>query len=749
MTVVRGPTAVAATTADGSSRRRLALGWPEALIVAAVAAAYLPTLTGASHIPYDAEFYHYPLLREIQKLLFAGTLPTWDPSTYGGTPLLANSQSAWLYLPQLLTDAILAALRRPLTEHTLDVLAVAHLAVAGVAIAAVARNRNLGRAGAAYAGVFVVLNGETIAQAQHILMTYTLAWLSLAILLIDLLARRITPPRVIGVGVLFALMLTAGFVPLIPACVVLMLGVATFRRIGRRRAVIGTTGGLAIGALLAAAMLLPTVLLLGAYQPPSPHSSLPSAGLLTAVLPNVFGQWLPTLAGYTGPGNATETYYFIGAAGLILIPVALTSGRDALYEGVLTLVLLLASFGAIGNSIAAAVQGLPIVGPLWRPEDVLFVAMVPLGLLLGRGLAQAASWQRLAVAALMLVGLAAVPLMANHLPHHLFGSAPTSMVVAMILVGLLLLIAATVPGDSRLGVMSLGAVAVIGAAELAAAAHGRYFVNASGPATTAGPKSDGYGSSVLSVLRAKLMPGERVGADIERLPAEWLGFPPIWGLPDANGYQPQLSKYQLRRVEAAGEVLGERTFVITPSLQAYFAETDTKYVVVDAQTDQFARVHGYSLIYRDGIYHVYRILQPLERAYAVTPACVRRRGPYGLIGCRTAKRIQVHIEGPSVRRLVTPNGGGVPLLITGEIWYPGWHAASSAGALPVSRTGYLASVSVPPGVSSITLSYSPPGLVAGAIISTASLGACGIALALTRRRRLSTQPRRSEAATAQ
>jgi hypothetical protein len=98
-------------------------------------------------------------------------------------------------------DAVLTIIGKPLTEHALDVLVVAHIALAGLGIAAVARGRGLGRAAAAFAGIFVVLNGEVVAQTQHVGQVEAFAWMPLAILAIDRIRMRgLSARRIIAVS---------------------------------------------------------------------------------------------------------------------------------------------------------------------------------------------------------------------------------------------------------------------------------------------------------------------------------------------------------------------------------------------------------------------------------------------------------------------------------------------------------------------------------------------------------------------
>lgn len=564
------------------------------MIIAAVFAAFEPTLVETAHLPYDAEFYHYPLLRTVQERLSSGTLPAWDAFSYGGVPLLANAQAAWLYPPHLILDGMLSIVGKPLTEHALDVLAILHVAVAGLATSAVARGRHLGHAGAAFAGIFVVLNGATVSQAQHLGMTETFAWVPLGILVIDRMRESgITARRITALGALFVLMITAGFLPLIVACVALLIGTSLVYGPRRIRTLQGVLAGMALGLAMAGAMLLPIMAVLRVYPPLEAHGSLPVDALVTTFFPNAFGHWQASLTAFIG-SDLTNSYYYLGASVLILLPLALSSGRRVFGDALLVLALLLACFGTFGAEIAKAIQAIPTVGLLWRPEDVVYVTTIPLALLLARGLQRAPSAPQLAVAALSVVAVGIVTFSDGHEHElHLFANAPRRTLVGLLLVAALVFAAYVLHARRHCGkavALALAFAAIVAGAELASAVPGRYFVNAPGSPTSAGPNTTGDGSEVLKSLRQRLAPDARIAADVAFLPPTWAGFPPIWRLADVNGFQPQFSKFQLQRVIATGvDFEGRnRTFPLAPGARPYLEELDVQYVLVAANHDRFA-----------------------------------------------------------------------------------------------------------------------------------------------------------------
>jgi hypothetical protein len=77
------------------------------------------------------------------------------------------------------------------------------------------------------------------------------------------------------------------------------------------------------------------------------------------------------------------------------------------------------------------------------------------------------------------------------------------------------------------------------------------------------------------------------------------------------------------------------------------------------------------------------------------------------------------------------------LLVVSSTWYPGWSATVDGRAAPVVRAdGLVTGVVVPKGVHRVVLSYRPPGLAAGAVISIVVLLALIVSVLAARSERL-------------
>lgn len=260
----------------------------------------------------DLFTYFYPYWAEAARALRAGRLSFWNSYLFMGVPLLANSQAGVLY-PLNWPFWLL------LPPHTaLHWSALLHLWLAGSGTYLYAGvSLRLGRWGAWTAGVAFALGGYLGAQVEHINQLQALAWLPWAFLLYDqaLEGKR---RRHIGLAVVIGLMLLAGhtqsaFISLVGlgvAALVPRAGVSPGRRLGV------LTGAAVLGALLAAAQLVPTAEL-------ARHSvrsgGLPFNERLSFSLSPLYlaRALLPTYGQPVAPEHL-EYVAFIGVTGLLL-----------------------------------------------------------------------------------------------------------------------------------------------------------------------------------------------------------------------------------------------------------------------------------------------------------------------------------------------------------------------------------------------------------------------------------------------
>jgi hypothetical protein len=168
-------------------------------------------------------------------------------------------------------------------------------------------------------------------------------------------------------------------------------------------------------------------------------------------------------------------------------------------------------------------------------------------------------------------------------------------------------------------------------------------------------------------------------------------------------------------------------------------------VVLQPGSDPFDGQPGFRRVFEDPGYRVYRVEGNHSRAYTVDRGCLERRGPDRLADCATGRAT---VEQPDserrVLRLPPPATPTPRLLLTGEVFFPGWHAETDGADPEVERLGYLAAVELPAGVSEVRMRYRPPLMWLGAAISLlALLGVALVALAGLRNLRTPGRVRRA------
>ena len=135
-----------------------------------------------THIPYDIEIYHFPLIDWIARCVRHGWWPFWDPNTYGGMPLNADLQAQLFYPPTWFV--ILAG---NLSEgrnlfYWVECLIPLHMVLAGLFTFALLRRMRVHTPSALFGATVYQLGGFFASQATHLGAISTGAWLPLCLL---------------------------------------------------------------------------------------------------------------------------------------------------------------------------------------------------------------------------------------------------------------------------------------------------------------------------------------------------------------------------------------------------------------------------------------------------------------------------------------------------------------------------------------------------------------------------------------
>lgn len=271
----------------------------------------------------------YPWWTLASAALRAGQIPLWNPYVGNGAPLVANLQSAVFYPPNWLY------LLRPM-EWLMGVIAVLHVLWAGLGMFAFARALGLRPFSAAVSGLSFMLSGYLIARLSFLSMTAAYAWLPWLLLAVERLAVRRRLADALLLGLMLGLQLLAGHAQTSFHSGLALAAYGAFRLLAPPReggkCLLLLALAVLLGVGLAAVQLLPSWELMQLSQRAGgldytfamTYSFWPWR-LLTLWAPNFFGQ--PASGDYWGYGAYWEDDGYIGVLPLLLALAAALGWR--------------------------------------------------------------------------------------------------------------------------------------------------------------------------------------------------------------------------------------------------------------------------------------------------------------------------------------------------------------------------------------------------------------------------------------
>ena len=237
------------------------------LLAAAPVVAYAPALAeGRLLAPGEGVALHLPLRVEVWRAWQRGELPSWNPSVFSGTPLLAS------YRPGALHPLMLAL--APLPPFTaFQALVLLSLALAGPLAFLYARRLGAEPLGALVAGLSFGLGPYLVAQLGDTATLVAAPALLLVLLACESHLARPRPAAFAGLAAAVALLVLSGSAQALEAGGLLLAGrlallaLAPTCRPGAAvarpaRGVLGALVAAAFGVLLAGPLLLPTLVAL-------------------------------------------------------------------------------------------------------------------------------------------------------------------------------------------------------------------------------------------------------------------------------------------------------------------------------------------------------------------------------------------------------------------------------------------------------------------------------------------------------
>jgi hypothetical protein len=266
----------------GAGRRDLLL---ILLLAAAPLLAHAPAwLEGRLLAPGDGAALHLPLRAEVWRAWGRGEVPSWNGSSFSGTPLLAS------YRPGAFHPLMIAL--TPFAPFTaFQLLVLASLALLGPLTFLYARRLGADRVGALVAGLGFVLGPYIVARLGDTAMLVAAPALPLLLLAAEAQLARARAAPTAALAVAVALLLLAGSKEAIGAGALLLgarlllapPGAPGGEGRGKAEGTLSTAAAVLAGVLLAAPQLVPTLIALGEAGPGGAGAAGQEASALTGL----------------------------------------------------------------------------------------------------------------------------------------------------------------------------------------------------------------------------------------------------------------------------------------------------------------------------------------------------------------------------------------------------------------------------------------------------------------------------------
>jgi hypothetical protein len=146
----------------------------------------------------------YPWRSFIGRELARGTVPFWNPHSFGGQPFFANGSSGVLYPPYL----VAALLVPPDVGHS--AVSVLHVFLSGLFMYLLMREWRVSTAGALVSSVAWMLSSFNMAWLHLEVVAPTAMWLPLSLFLVSRAVRRDEWPATVAAGAALACVLISG-----------------------------------------------------------------------------------------------------------------------------------------------------------------------------------------------------------------------------------------------------------------------------------------------------------------------------------------------------------------------------------------------------------------------------------------------------------------------------------------------------------------------------------------------------------
>ena len=671
---------------------------------------YFSIINNTRHIPYDFEYYHYPLFAHLYNSLYKGIFPLWNQFYYGGQSFIANPQVGFFYPLTYLPFIIGLFNNNVVTRYMCEYIMIVSFCLGMCGFYRLFLKMKFNKLLSFLGAILVMISGFSVSQYQHLGVLEIISLIPFAIYIwIDLIKDE-GKNNWFKLAIIDSLIIFTGFLPYaISFFVVEVLILFIFSK-DKKNIILKGIRHYFIIALLTCVLLLPTATNAGVSKDLSAHPGLDLHNLLSLFEPNFYHVKYGVSYGYN---HTTYNNLWTG----ILFPIFLLAGLfNSLKDDdkkkwiyiILYILGVLIVYKPISGIIANIVGYIPGVGTLWRAEDFLIFVHIASVIYVLKGI-QSFTHKRkdIILSSIILISITVgTYLFLITDPYHLRGAICISSVAFCTLLLMMQIY-------NKISIKTIEAFLLIAfTSQILLFQFNIHFYSEDGSSLL-------YESYINTELYDTLREDNslyRVFAQQSTNGAEWTSAWPVWGLESVNGYDPTINYDFIEYMSDFSNYNG-RMFDLADGDSDKLQFLNIKYVVTREDGSVIANNNNFELV-NDGFYRTYKYKKFKERYIKIKNINLLS---HPITTTDLEKGEELHSKKNGEVTTIKVDAKENDLLFISELYNKDWHAKINGKEVNIIKANKIfMAIPLTEGNNNIEIFYKPFSFIIGLIISAIS-----------------------------
>ena len=668
-----------------------------------------------THIPYDFQYYHYPLLYELYSSILSGEFPIWSESIYSGMPFIANAQVGMFYPLNYIPLFLKIILGINISLYSAQIILIVNNFIGIFGYYLWFKSMNIKKEYAMFGSLTILTCGYTITQFQHlgVMEIFSLVpygFISLNNLLKEKKSKNSVIFSFANSMIIFTGFLPTAFVYFAAICIYFIAHLIMKKDENKLRIIGLFLFSVVITMCISSVMLIPII-----HYMKDVIKIYPQGGISSGFLLGLFRY------------DLMENYYFGVLAPFFILYIILCTivqKQKEYYPLILSAVILyFLSIDPFASVITQIFSGVPIFGTIWRGNNFAFFLCIVLVLLEIRGAVgiEKCTNDITIRRKVFLFTYFCVLLVSIYLNMAFSSNAKGNFILVSFFFAYLLLFL-----YMRGTVKNHKILLMLCCAQLFISQYDNQFYSHV-------DKSDDYGNNYMDYNHydtLKILQNDnknfRIMAEQSVMSSQWASAYNVWGLEAIGGADPMLRQKYVTFLSDFAEQITNRTFSLKNPDSDKLQWLNLKYYITNDALEPFFVNGSFELIY-DWWYNVYEY-KKYQKRYVLSKKI--NSDNLNLIylsieDLDTEHDIKIAEYKKNSRKLLLSNYAEGQILFISEMNYSGWNAKVNGECKDIITVNDIfMGIALPKGECVVEIKFLPISFTIGIIISGVAIFLC-------------------------